>query len=101
MVLIHPRLPKSAIAAFGCVLASLSFHPTLRAQAAPIRGHQTAQRGATHDSVTEAELRKRVESTADFEKVMTQKTRPVGDVRPAPESSLLTSSIFLFDGQTF
>src|SRR4051812_36968738 len=92
---------KFPVLALGCVLAIASAGPTARAQAGLDNTVATAQRGATHDAITEQELRKQVEGTAKLESLMAKKTRPVGDVHPAPESSFMTSSIFLSDGGTF
>jgi hypothetical protein len=58
-------------------------------------------RGATHDAITEQELRKEATGTAKMHTLMLQKTSPVGDVRPNPQGSLLTGSLFLSDGQMF
>lgn len=58
-------------------------------------------RGATRDAITEQELRKEVASTAKAHTLMVQKTKPVGDIRPDPQGSFLTSSLFLTDGQMF
>jgi hypothetical protein len=58
-------------------------------------------RGASHDSITEQELRKEAAGTAKMHALMLQKTKPVGDEHPDPQSSLLTSSLFLSDGQMF
>lgn len=58
-------------------------------------------RGATHDAITEQELQKQAAGTAKMHVVMMQKTKPVGDLHPDPQSSFLTSSLFLSDGQMF
>jgi hypothetical protein len=101
MLRIPCRSPKFAVLALSCLSGLLGLSTSAPAQLARATTPATTQRGPARDAVTEEELRKRVEGTPKFEKVMAQKTRPVGEVRPAPQSSLLTSSIFLSDGATF
>jgi hypothetical protein len=87
----------------GLVLASLFavFGPREAAVAqAPVVARALGAAGM-HDAISEPELRKQAGGTAKMEAQMAAKTTPVGDVHPAPGSSFLTSSIFLFDGEMF
>jgi hypothetical protein len=89
----------------GLAMASLaailcSYQP---ASAQPSRGGVITPpgRGATHDAITEQELRKEAAGTEKMHTLMLKKTSPVGDIHPDPQGSLLTSSLFLSDGQMF
>lgn len=58
-------------------------------------------RFAAHDSVDEITLQKRASSAPRLDAVLSARSKPVGEARPNLESSLLSSSIILFDGEKF
>lgn len=56
-------------------------------------------RGAMHDTTNEQALQKQIAATSSFDAEMLKaKARPQFEGRPEVQSSLLTSSLFLFDG---
>jgi hypothetical protein len=89
----------SAITVFGACQDCAA--QAQRPSAVQTRKPEVAQNGAARDSVSEQELRKRAAATASFDTLMAQKTTPVGEVRPSTQSSLMTSSLFLFDGEMY
>lgn len=57
--------------------------------------------GVMHDVITEQALKAQVAGASKLSTALSARTSPVGDVRPSSGSSLLTSSIVLFDGEMF
>jgi hypothetical protein len=90
----QPGLAMASLVAILCTHQPASAQPGGGVIAPP-------GRGATHDAITEQELQKQAAGTAKMHVLMMQKTKPVGDVHPDPQSSLMTSSLFLSDGQMF
>lgn len=67
----------------------------------PQTAGQAPKRIPMRDPIREAEVRKIVANTAGMDAQMAAKTMPMPEVRPKVESSLLSSSIVLSDGQMF
>jgi hypothetical protein len=66
--------------------------------AAPPPAPQADQRGTMHDATTEQALQKQIQTTASFDSQIKASVKPALEGRPDVKSSLMTSSIFLFDG---
>lgn len=84
----------------ACLSAALCGHQAAQAQAPVQRSSATPPRGAAHDVISEEAFRKQTESATKMDALFA-KAKPLGDTRPNMESSLMTNSLFLFDGEMF
>lgn len=80
----------------ACLLAA-----ALAGETAALGQTPALRKPATRDAVSEAVLQQRVSASVKLDKVLSAKSRPVGEERPAVQSSLWGSSVILSDGVHF
>jgi hypothetical protein len=90
---------QCVIAGFLVVLGTSE--STHAQQGSPPRVLKAPERIPMRDPIREEEVRKIVAKTATMDAQMAAKTKPLPEVRPNVQSSLLTSSIVLSDGEAF
>ncbi len=65
---------------------------------APIQPGPPPRKAATHDAISEADLRNQVENARRSSATVVARTKPVASTPPSTQSSLLTSSHLISDG---
>ncbi|MEI6714198.1 MAG: hypothetical protein WCO60_10625 [Verrucomicrobiota bacterium] len=80
--------------------ASAQFPPPSPLSSAPASAEGTTRKGPTHDVIDETTLRGLAQTANQHLASLAQKTRPAS-TPPSSESSLLTSSILISDGDHF
>jgi hypothetical protein len=81
--------------------AFLSFSSPAQAQEKPTPPEAAPRKGPTHDVTDEASLRLRAERAAKLQSSVARKARPPTDPPPSTQSSLMSSSILITDGENY